>query len=67
MPCRHERHGDAGADLDPIVPIVAFGGDGRIVIAHNGVVAERRDDARAMRGRKPRQRHDVQMIVMPVR
>ena len=38
-----------------------------IVIAHDGVVAERRDDARAMRGGEPRQRRDIEMIVVAVR
>ena len=51
----------------PIVPVVGFSGDCRIAIAHDGVIAERRDDARAMRGGEPRQCLDIQMIVVCVR
>jgi hypothetical protein len=38
-----------------------------IVRAHDRVVAERGDDPRAMSGRKPRQRCDIEMIVVRVR
>ena len=41
---------DPRTDIDPLPPIVAFGGDGGIVIAHDRVVAERRNDARAVGG-----------------
>jgi len=45
---RSERDGYALIDRDPIVPIVRFGRHRRIMIAHDGVVAQRRDDQRAM-------------------
>ena len=63
---RHQRDSDACTKIDAVVPIVRFGRDCRIVIAHDGVVAERRDDARAMRRGEPRQRVDIEMIVMAV-
>ena len=67
MPRRHERHRDACADIYGLVPVVGLGRDGGIVIAHDGVVAERRDHARAVRGDKPRQGADVEMVVVSVR
>ena len=67
MPCRHKCHRNAGTDVDPVFPIVGFSGDGGVAIAHDRVVAERGDDAGAVIGRKPRQRGNVEMIVMAVR
>ena len=49
------------------MPVETFRGDGRIMGAHHGVIAERRDDARPMGGGQPRQRRDIEMIIMPVR
>jgi len=46
--------------------IVRFGRDCGVMIFHNGVVAERRDDARVVDSREPRQSREVQMIVVPV-
>src|SRR5271163_4053997 len=63
----NESHRHAGADIRPIVPVIDFGGDRRIVTAYDGVVAERRDDARAMRFGEPRQRRDIEMVVVRVR
>ena len=67
MPRRDRRHGDSGADIHPLAPVVGFGGNRRIMTAHDGVIAERRDHARPMCGGKPRQRGKIEMIVMAVR
>ena len=58
---------DVGADLHAIVPIMSLGRDRLIVRAHDRIVAERRDDARAVSGGKPRQRRDIEMVVMRMR
>jgi hypothetical protein len=42
-----------GAKLDPVVPVEGLCRDRRIVGAHHGVVAERRDDARPVGGGEP--------------
>jgi hypothetical protein len=67
VPRRHERHRDARPDLHPIVPVVRLRRDRGIMPAHDGVVAERRDHAHPMRRRQPRQRRDIEMIVVAVR
>ena len=63
----NQRRRNSGADINPLMPIVGFGRDCGIMILHDCVIAERRDDARAMRGRQPRQRGDIEMIVVSVR
>src|SRR5712672_2766010 len=55
------------APMYPILPVVGFGPDCRIVISHNGVIAERRNDACAMRGCQPRQSSEIEMIIVAVR
>lgn len=45
MPRGNERHRDSHADIDPNVPVVGFRCNRGIVIAHDGVIAERRDHA----------------------
>jgi hypothetical protein len=67
MSHRHKRHRNAVAKFDAVAPITTFGGDCRIVIAHDDVLAKRCDHARPVRGREPRQRGDVEMIVMAMR
>ena len=49
------------------MPVERLGADRRIMRLHDGVVAERRDDARPMCRVKPRQRLDVEVVVMTVR
>ena len=66
MACRNQRH-RRGAEIDAVIPIESFGRDRGIMIAHDRVIAERRDDPRAMRGGEPRQRRDIEMIVVGVR
>ena len=67
MPHRHERHGDAGAEQHALVPVVGLRRDRGIVGAHDGVVAERRDDARAMGRGEPREGRDVEVVVVIMR
>jgi hypothetical protein len=67
MPRRNERHRCVGADLHAIVPIMSLGRDRLIVRAHDRIVAERHDNARAVSGGKPRQRCDIKMVVMRMR
>ena len=67
VPRRHQRDGDVSAELDPLVPVIGLGADRRVVSLHDGVVAERRDDARPMRGREARQRLGVEMVVVAMR
>jgi hypothetical protein len=54
----------SGADIYLILPVVGFGRDCGIMICHDGVVAERRDNARAVRGREPRERREIKMIIV---
>src|SRR5260370_12378043 len=67
MPRGNERHRDSHADIYPTMPIVGFGSDCRIVVAHDGVSAERRDDACGMCCRNPRQSGEIEMIIMAMR
>ena len=67
VPHRRERDRNARSELDAIVPIVGLDADRRVVVAHDRVVAERRDDARPMRGRESRQRRDIEMVVVAMR
>jgi hypothetical protein len=67
MPHRYEGHRDAGPDHHAIVPVVGLRGDPRVVGAHDGVVAERGDDARTIGGREPRQGRDVEVVVVIMR
>src|ERR1700692_2587008 len=67
MPRRDERHRHSRPDINPITPIESLRGYCGIVISHNGVITERRDDAHTMGAREPRQGHDIEMIVMAVR
>ena len=46
VPRRHQRHRNAVAEFDAILPVERFGFDRRVRIAHGDVVAERRDHAR---------------------
>ena len=61
------RDREAAAEIDALFPIMSLGADRRIVGVHDGVVAERGDHARPVRGRKPRQRRDIEMVVMAMR
>ncbi len=63
----NERHRNSRAKIQARVPVVRFRLDCGVVISHDGVIAERRDDACAMRGCDPRQRDDIKMIVVAVR
>src|ERR1700733_2245372 len=63
----NERYRHSRTDIHSIIPVVALGHDCRIVISHDGVVAEGRDDARVMPSREPRQCSDIEMIVVAVR
>jgi len=67
MPRSNKRHRNSRADVHLILPVVGFGPDCRIVISHDGVIAERRNDACAMRGCQPRQSSEIEMIVVAVR
>ena len=53
MSCGDEGDGDALADIYPILPVVPFGSDSRIMISYYRVVAERRNNARTVYSRKP--------------
>ena len=66
MPQRNRGDGQVGGEFDPLMPVEAFRRDGGIVGTHHGVVAERRDDARPVGRRQPRQRRDIEMVVMAV-
>ncbi len=55
------------ADIDPIAPVISFGSNGRVEIAHDDVITERCDYARTMCGCYPRQSTDIEMIVVAVR
>src|SRR6266851_4609663 len=77
MPRGNERHCNSPAKISPakispakihaIVPVVGFDSDCGIVISHDGVIAEWRDDAGSMRGCQPRQSSKIEMIVVAVR
>jgi hypothetical protein len=51
--CGDEGDGDALADIYPILPVVPFGGDGRIMLSYYCVVAERRKNARTVYSCEP--------------
>ena len=63
---RRERDGNARTKLDAIARIVGLDADRRVVVAHDRVVTERRDDAASMRGRESRQSRDIEMVVMAI-
>src|SRR5438132_5060762 len=67
VPHRSERDRNARSKLDAIPPIVGLDADRRVVVTYNRVVTERRDDPAPMRGREPRQRRDIEMVVMAMR
>ena len=67
VPHRRERDRNARSKLDAIAPIVGLDADRRIVVAHDRVVTERRDNAASMRGRESRQRRDIEMVIMAMR
>ena len=46
MPGRHQRHRDAAAEFDGLVPVERFGADCIIGATHRQIIAERRDHAR---------------------
>ena len=64
---RHQGHGGLRGERDAVVPVERLGTDRRIVVAHDGVVAERRDHARVELRGEPRQRLDVEMVVVAMR
>ena len=63
----YECYRDTSADLDPIAPVISFGRNGRVEIAHDDVVSERCDYARTMCARYSRQSTDIEMIIVAVR
>jgi len=63
----NERYRDSRADIDAFFPIISFGCNCRIKIAHDSVVTERCDYARTMRGCYPRQSTDIEMVIVAVR
>ena len=67
VPRRHQRHRDAIAELDAILPVKAFGFDRVVRIAHDEVIAERRDHPRRRFCSDPRQRQYIEMVVVAVR
>ncbi len=67
MPRRHQRHRDAVAKLDAVMPVERLGADRAVGAAHGEIVAERRDHARREFRGEFRQRRDVEMIVMAMR
>jgi hypothetical protein len=64
---RHQRHRDAGTKINTLAPVTGFSGDSAIVVAHDRVVAERGDDARAVGGSESRESGDIEVVVMGVR
>ncbi len=67
VPQRNERHRYASRELDPVVPVEGLHGNRRIMGAHHRVIAERRDDARPVHGGEPRERGEIEMVVVAVR
>ena len=63
----NERYRQSIANIDPIIPVVGFCGNGGVKLAHDDVITERGDHTRAMRGCYSRQSTDVKMIVVAVR
>ena len=64
---RNKRYRRSRSDVHPIVPIVPLGRNCGIVISHDRIIAEWRDDARAMYGRELREGCEIEMIVVAVR
>src|ERR1700730_8823459 len=67
MPRGNERHCNSPGKIHAIVPVVGFDSDCAIVISHDGVIAEWRDDAGSMCACQPRQSSKIEMIVVAVR